>query len=257
MIDGQRFVDGGVRENNPVRIARNEAQDIWPGRAVGLIVSLGCGLAIQDIGDGAPSAGLITTARKAATELSNPQSRHVEVLQDFAIRHLRPEQATMHGGGGLLSSVAAWGDNAYSYGGVAKQPRQECFRNCRYIRLNPHLTRNVKMDATDKSDLASLRQDTGTPPSPPVASETSRCRLCLAQQMNAQRTPNALASLTVGVRARAWQRPSSAETRRAPSSQTCASCWHRRASKPQRPQPQAPHASKRCQLLQRHLLPYM
>ena len=45
LADGRVWCDGGIVANNPVKTARDEAADIWPGRKVGLIVSLGCGAA--------------------------------------------------------------------------------------------------------------------------------------------------------------------------------------------------------------------
>ena len=42
-VSGRVCVDGGTVANNPVQVAVHEAQDIWPGRRVGLVVSLGCG----------------------------------------------------------------------------------------------------------------------------------------------------------------------------------------------------------------------
>ncbi|KAF8859945.1 FabD/lysophospholipase-like protein [Acephala macrosclerotiorum] len=37
------FVDGGVRDNNPVEQVKNEAESIWPNRDIGCIVSIGSG----------------------------------------------------------------------------------------------------------------------------------------------------------------------------------------------------------------------
>ena len=45
--DGETFVDGGFSISNPTLIAVHEAERIWPGRPIGLVVSLGCGRAVQ------------------------------------------------------------------------------------------------------------------------------------------------------------------------------------------------------------------
>ena len=42
-IEDEQFVDGGLCANNPIDLAMKEAQDIWPGRKIGAILSLGCG----------------------------------------------------------------------------------------------------------------------------------------------------------------------------------------------------------------------
>ena len=43
-IGERQYCDGGLLENNPVMLAMAEAQDLYPDRKVGLIVSLGCGI---------------------------------------------------------------------------------------------------------------------------------------------------------------------------------------------------------------------
>ena len=43
-IDDEIFVDGGFGCNNPVEFVYNEARDMWPGRDIGCIVSLGTGV---------------------------------------------------------------------------------------------------------------------------------------------------------------------------------------------------------------------
>ena len=42
-----RFVDGGLVANNPTWHAVIEAQRRWPGRPIGVVVSLGCGKCVQ------------------------------------------------------------------------------------------------------------------------------------------------------------------------------------------------------------------
>jgi patatin-like phospholipase/acyl hydrolase len=46
--EGATFIDGGVRANNPVEKALLEAKAIWPERDVGLLLSLGAGVAKVD-----------------------------------------------------------------------------------------------------------------------------------------------------------------------------------------------------------------
>jgi predicted acylesterase/phospholipase RssA len=43
-IDGVKYVDGGLTTNNPTELAITEAERLFPGRQIGCIVSLGCGL---------------------------------------------------------------------------------------------------------------------------------------------------------------------------------------------------------------------
>jgi predicted acylesterase/phospholipase RssA len=41
--DKVTFVDGGIRENNPINQVITEAERLWPGRPIGCIVSIGTG----------------------------------------------------------------------------------------------------------------------------------------------------------------------------------------------------------------------
>ncbi|KAL5344189.1 hypothetical protein ACLOAV_010851 [Pseudogymnoascus australis] len=40
------FIDGGVRVNNPIEQIKNEAENIWPSRPIGCIVSIGTGVTV-------------------------------------------------------------------------------------------------------------------------------------------------------------------------------------------------------------------
>ena len=42
-IDGESYVDGGVVANDPTLLALAEVASVFPGRPVGVVVSLGCG----------------------------------------------------------------------------------------------------------------------------------------------------------------------------------------------------------------------
>lgn len=42
-IGGHKYIDGGLKLNNPTMKALEEAHSLWPGRKIGTIVSLGCG----------------------------------------------------------------------------------------------------------------------------------------------------------------------------------------------------------------------
>jgi predicted acylesterase/phospholipase RssA len=44
VIDEVEYGDGGTGSNNPVELAIDEAHDIWPGRVIGCVVSIGTGL---------------------------------------------------------------------------------------------------------------------------------------------------------------------------------------------------------------------
>lgn len=56
-MGGHKFVDGGMKANNPTMIALEEARRLFPGRKIGCIVSLGwCGLEHQTRSGGGMSA---------------------------------------------------------------------------------------------------------------------------------------------------------------------------------------------------------
>jgi hypothetical protein len=133
------YCDGGVCENNPVRVARKEVQDIWPNRPVGLILSLGCGLASKDNSDLLGATGEI---KKAFSQLTDPEDRHIEALQDMSISY---------------DKGAKLPDSAYIYGGDCKHARDPVFRGARYVRLNPLLRHSIQMDTCDPMKLAMLR----------------------------------------------------------------------------------------------------
>jgi Patatin-like phospholipase len=61
-IDGVAYGDGGMGWNNPTHEAINEAHQIWPGRPIGCLVSLGTGLedAVQLMGSTEHPVGGIT-----------------------------------------------------------------------------------------------------------------------------------------------------------------------------------------------------
>jgi len=78
------FVDGGIKANNPVMVALEEATNLWPGREVGCIVSLGCGQC--DVGSGGASTGAGGVSRKRLTKsLSDTEPPHTECLQKLNV----------------------------------------------------------------------------------------------------------------------------------------------------------------------------
>jgi hypothetical protein len=88
VIDDEQFVDGGLTANNPIELAMKEAQDIWPGRKVGAILSLGCGG--QDKSDDAGLWDCLmgdtnkTTVRNTLTAMSTgTYQAHRNVMQDL------------------------------------------------------------------------------------------------------------------------------------------------------------------------------
>jgi len=51
---GKSYVDGGLHHNNPVYVARQEHQLLWPRSPLDLLVSLGTGL-VEDVEDTTPA----------------------------------------------------------------------------------------------------------------------------------------------------------------------------------------------------------
>ena len=79
----ENYYDGGVIANNPVRVAIDEAQSLWPGREIGCVVSLGCGLFNREIGGGS----LTETMLKAKDQLTATQPAHLKMMEDFHITY--------------------------------------------------------------------------------------------------------------------------------------------------------------------------
>ena len=82
--DGSRekFVDGGVKHNNPTIVATNEAQDLWPGRKIGTILSIGCSMTDKERTEATDARAL---AKRAKESLTGTQPTHTEVLQMLGI----------------------------------------------------------------------------------------------------------------------------------------------------------------------------
>ena len=77
-INGTQYVDGGVLANNPCATAMEEAQDLWPGRRIGCVLSVGCGLSPKEYGDRAGIGAAMTTLRD--TKRDAPMRSLVRVL---------------------------------------------------------------------------------------------------------------------------------------------------------------------------------
>ncbi|EXJ68115.1 uncharacterized protein A1O5_08730 [Cladophialophora psammophila CBS 110553] len=71
------FVDGGLRDNNPVGLVTAEAHRIWPGRKIGCLVSLGTGVTQPDSLSVTKSRlhEVLTTLASMTTDAHN---RHLE-----------------------------------------------------------------------------------------------------------------------------------------------------------------------------------
>ena len=73
-IDGIRFSDGGLRNNNPIKAVRTELREEFPDRPVGCIVSIGTGVhRTQSMGK-----SLIAIAKSCATIATNVEAAHQE-----------------------------------------------------------------------------------------------------------------------------------------------------------------------------------
>ena len=143
-IDDEQFVDGGLCANNPIELAMKEAQDIWPGRKIGAILSLGCGG--QDKSDDAGLwAGLLGNAKKSTVRntLTGTYEAHRSAMQDLCAK----DDGT--------TTI-----NALSGSCVACRPREKVYKKCRYLRLNPILGESIPMDSTNAKQLGYLRQCT-------------------------------------------------------------------------------------------------
>jgi len=77
-FNGENLYDGGVIANNPVVVARKEAESLWPGRKIGCVVSMGCGLFGKEQG----GVGLLGTVKD---QLTATQPAHLDMLADFCI----------------------------------------------------------------------------------------------------------------------------------------------------------------------------
>jgi predicted acylesterase/phospholipase RssA len=85
----ERFVDGGLRCNNPISHVLAEAESLFPKRMVACIVSLGTGKA-EVIGMAAPDAfqkilplNLIDVLKKIATDCEQDSERNAKLFTKF------------------------------------------------------------------------------------------------------------------------------------------------------------------------------
>ena len=87
VIRDRTYVDGGIKANNPTEVALQEAQRQFPGRKIGTIVSLGCGLQRkQHVSDGffAPVETLVNAA-------SSCENVHSSLLHGLGVTAGREE----------------------------------------------------------------------------------------------------------------------------------------------------------------------
>jgi hypothetical protein len=161
-IDGKRYVDGGTKHNNPVDVALKEAHSIWPERAIGCIVSLGCGLRLKADGNEESLKGMVKDATQQLT-VTQPQVTHCQIP---CSTHSKVEFYLRKNGvlaNCLMSMVACllqhlnvldeWvidytqSDQAVEnkrFGGQAVTPPNPCCRGSFYLRLNPELSKKVR-----------------------------------------------------------------------------------------------------------------
>ena len=73
-IDGIRFSDGGLRNNNPIKVVRTELREEFPDHPAGCIVSIGTGVhRTQSMG-----RSLVAIAKACATIALNVEAAHQE-----------------------------------------------------------------------------------------------------------------------------------------------------------------------------------
>jgi predicted acylesterase/phospholipase RssA/GrpB-like predicted nucleotidyltransferase (UPF0157 family) len=174
----RRFLDGGLMANNPVQVALEEAQELWPNRKVGIILSLGCGsretsgeeddAQVDKIGglsrrwlgavapvDSAVAIGAIEsragvsveclakTGMKLFDQLTNCETEHEEALE------------------ALFGDVGS-GPQHDEFGGIVgsegSRPRRAEHDGANYLRINPTVTESMPMDTSDPAKLAVLRK---------------------------------------------------------------------------------------------------
>ena len=111
-----RFVDGGLVANNPTWHAMMEAHRLWPGRPIGVVVSLGCGKCVQqakkETGGVLYWAGEVMNMATESAKTHKQVKAYVQTLQpkpayfrleghmgDVALDEYRPEKlAAMRAG---------------------------------------------------------------------------------------------------------------------------------------------------------------
>ena len=164
--------------NNPVQVALEEAQELWPNRKVGIILSLGCGsretsgeeddAQVDKIGglsrrwlgavapvDSAVAIGAIEsragvsveclakTGMKLFDQLTNCETEHEEALE------------------ALFGDVGS-GPQHDEFGGIVgsegSRPRRAEHDGANYLRVNPTVTESMPMDTSDPAKLAVLRK---------------------------------------------------------------------------------------------------
>jgi predicted acylesterase/phospholipase RssA len=87
-VGSESYVDGGVLANNPVQVAIDEAQDLYPQRRIGLVVSLGCGITQREY-DHKAGGGMAGEVRKFASQLTSTEPFHRKVLESLRVISVR------------------------------------------------------------------------------------------------------------------------------------------------------------------------
>jgi len=92
-LGGLSLADGGLVANNPTVIALREARALWPGRRIGVIVSLGTGSARPQSTSEAPEE-VASLAPGAAYFRIEPPASGVSIIESDAGKLRRMEKAT-------------------------------------------------------------------------------------------------------------------------------------------------------------------
>jgi len=149
-IGGHKFVDGGMKANNPTWLALEEARRLFPDRRIGCIVSLGCGLDQQSraAGDGVKAlAGVMT----------DPEQTHRDICTK--VMGATAQQPSSDGRVSQLGRQTHLGCGREGKGLLSDAVDKDAL----YVRINPVLNfkwanDRVKMDTKDAADLESMEK---------------------------------------------------------------------------------------------------
>lgn len=146
---GEAFCDGGVLMNNPTSVAIHEARYLWPGRPLGVVVSVGTGSFSMNV-ETQQSPAVTLLKKDETVSVSNIVNRNSQVATDSPEARRRGSMA--------IRVAQAVLDSATDTESIHHTLEDLLGKDGVYFRLNPHVPgEQIMMDEYRPEVLAYLR----------------------------------------------------------------------------------------------------